>query len=185
MTNQQRKTITVYAASSSQIAPVYVGVAEELGKLLATNGITCINGAGKRGLMAAVTDSSLKHDGRVIGIIPQFMVEKGWDHPALTERIVTSDIHERKRLMAQKSDACIALPGGIGTMEELLEIIAWKQLGLYSGEIVVLNVANYYDDLLAMLKKAQNESFLQEKEEAMWSVASTAEEAIQFILDKQ
>jgi uncharacterized protein (TIGR00730 family) len=185
MTNQTIQTITVYAASCAKIAPVYFQTAEKLGKLLAKNRITCINGAGKQGLMAAVTDSALKHGGKVIGIIPQFMVDAGWDHPSLTERIVTSDIHERKRLMAHQSDACIALPGGIGTMEELLEIIAWKQLGLYSGKVVVLNVAGYYNDLLNMLKKAQEEKFMPEQQTALWSVASTAEEALQLILKNE
>jgi uncharacterized protein (TIGR00730 family) len=171
------KTIAIYASSSAAIAPVYFDVAGELGVLLAQRGIRCINGAGYQGLMAALTDSAMANGGRVTGIIPQFMIDKGWMHPGLSEVIVTRDMHERKRLMAQSSEACIALPGGVGTLEELLEMIAWKQLDLYSGRVVILNINHYYDSLLALLKLGQEEQFIPDAP-ALWSVAVTAQEAV-------
>ena len=181
--NPNIQAITVYAASSSQVHSAYFQAAEKLGKLLAQNRITCINGAGNKGLMASLTDSVLQNGGEVTGIIPQFMVEEGWCHSTLSERIVTPDMHLRKQLMASKSDACIALPGGIGTMEELLEIITWKQLGLYTKPIVILNVQHFYDDLLQMLDKAQKENFMHSKHASIWSVAETPEEALEIIFE--
>jgi uncharacterized protein (TIGR00730 family) len=171
------KTIAVYASSSAAIAPVYFDVSGELGMLLAQQDIRCINGGGYQGLMAALADSVIANGGRVTGIIPQFMIDKGWMHPGLSEVIATRDMHERKRLMAQRADACIALPGGVGTLEELLEIIAWKQLGLYSGKVVILNINHYYDSLLALLKHGQEEQFIPDAP-ALWSVAVTAQEAV-------
>ena len=171
-------TITIYAASSPHVSPVYKEAAKDLGRLIAENGITCINGAGKSGLMAQVTDAVLEHGGKVIGILPQFMVDEFGGHPSLTERIVTPDMHTRKQLMAQGSDACIALPGGVGTLEELLEIITWKQLGLYSKPVVILNTNGYFDDLLRMLDKVQQEHFMHHSHSALWMVAETPEEAL-------
>ncbi|MCC8144958.1 MAG: TIGR00730 family Rossman fold protein [Bacteroidales bacterium] len=176
-------TVTVYAGSSSQVDEVYFNAARQLGALLANNGIRCINGAGSKGLMAAVTDAVLQNGGEVIGIIPDFMVQEGWCHSELTERIVTTDIHKRKELMAGMSDACIALPGGIGTLEELSEIITWKQLGLYTGPIVILNVNGYYDELLKMLEKATKESFMHPRHADIWTVANDAAEAMEIILE--
>ncbi|MDR0864558.1 MAG: TIGR00730 family Rossman fold protein [Candidatus Symbiothrix sp.] len=174
-------TITVYAASGSLVPPVYFQAAKELGKLLAQNNITCINGAGNTGLMAAVSDAVLENGGKVIGIIPEFMVAKGWVHDSLTERIITPDIHSRKQLMAKKADACIALPGGFGTMEELLEIITWKQLELFSKPIVILNIHHFYDDLIQLLQKAGREKFVSPEDLSLWSVAETPEEALRLL----
>jgi len=171
-------TITIYAASSPQVSPVYRQAAKDLGRLMAENGVTCINGAGRTGLMAQVTDAVLENGGKVIGILPQFMVDNQWGHSSLTERIVTPDMHTRKQLMAQQSDACIALPGGIGTLEELLEIITWKQLELYSKPVVILNTNGYFDDLLRMLEKAKQEQFLYHSHSPLWTVAETPEEAL-------
>jgi uncharacterized protein (TIGR00730 family) len=177
------KTVTVYASSGSRIAPVYFDAAHELGRLLAEHHISCVNGAGNKGLMAAVTDSVIANGGTVIGIIPQFMVDNGWVHSSLSEMIITSGMHQRKQLMAEKSDACIALPGGVGTLDELMEIIAWKQLGLYSNPIVILNTNSYYDDLLALLKRAEKEKFIADNSLPLWSVAQTVEEALDIILN--
>jgi uncharacterized protein (TIGR00730 family) len=171
-------TITVYAASSDRIAPIYIQAAQELGRLIGLKGLTCINGAGKTGLMAEVTDAVLANGGQVVGIIPQFMVDRQWCHPSLTERIVTPDMHTRKQLMAQRSDACIALPGGIGTLEELLEIITWKQLGLYTQPIVILNTNGFFDDLLRMLARAAAEEFIHHAHPPLWAVAETPGEAL-------
>jgi uncharacterized protein (TIGR00730 family) len=182
---QDIKTITVYAASSSSISSVYFQSAEDLGKRMAASQITCINGAGCNGLMAALTDAILENGGKVCGIIPQFMIDAGWMHPSLSEVIITPDMHIRKQRMAENADACIALPGGVGTMEELLEVITWKQLGLYTKPIIILNINGFYDNLLAMLLKLEQEHFLHHEQEKMWQVASTPEMALDLILNPE
>ena len=179
----QIKNVCVYSASSTKIAPVYFAVAEELGHLLASKGINLINGAGSIGLMAATSNAALASGGTVTGVIPQFMVEQGWHHTGLTQLIETETMHERKRLMADMSDGVIALPGGCGTLEELLEIITWKQLGLYLKPIVVLNVDGYFNPLLEMLHKAIDENFMRPEHGNIWVVAETPEEAVQLLYD--
>ena len=177
---QRIKTITVYASASSRISSVYFENAAKLGKLLAENSISCINGGGINGLMAAVSGAVLENGGNVCGIIPQFMLDRGWIHPSIQDVIITPDMHSRKQTMADKADACIALPGGVGTMEELLEIITWKHLGLYPKPIVILNINDYYNPLLDMLHKACKENFMH-SERIVWKVAHTPEEALELI----
>lgn len=173
------KNVCVYSASSTQIAPVYFQVAEELGRLLAEKHINLINGAGYRGLMGATSNAALAAGGTVTGIIPRFMVEQGWHHQGLTRLVETETIHERKQLMADLSDGIIALPGGCGTLEELLEIITWKQLGLYLKPIVILNIDGYYNPLIEMLQNAISGNFMRKEHEAIWQVATTAQEAVE------
>ena len=175
------KSVCVYSASSTQIAPVYFEVAEELGRLLARKRINLINGAGCIGLMAATSNAALAEGGTVTGVIPRFMVEQGWHHQGLTRLVETDTMHERKQLMAEMSDGVIALPGGCGTLEELLEIITWKQLGLYLKPIVILNIDGYYNPLLEMLKNAIDGNFMRKEHQAIWQVASTADEAIDML----
>lgn len=173
------QNVCVYSASSTKIAPIYFAVAEELGRLLAMRGINLINGAGSIGLMAATSDAALANGGTVTGVIPRFMVEQGWHHTGLTRLIETETMHERKELMAKMADAVIALPGGCGTMEELLEIITWKQLGLYLNPIIILNVDGYYDPLLDMLHKAVDEHFMRPQHTGIWRVATTPAQAVE------
>ena len=179
----QIKNVCVYSASSTKIAPVYFAVAEELGHLLASKGINLINGAGSIGLMAATSNAALASGGTVTGVIPRFMVEQGWHHTGLTRLVETKTMHERKYLMAEMSDGIIALPGGCGTLEELLEIITWKQLGLYLKPIVVLNIDGYFNPLLEMLQKAIDENFMRPEHGKIWAVANTPEEAVQLLYD--
>ena len=147
------KNVCEYSASSTKIAKVYFDVAEELGRLLAEKKINLINGAGCIGLMAATSDAALAAGGTVTGVIPHFMVEQGWHHTGLTRLIETETMHERKRMMADLSDGVIALPGGCGTLEELLE----------------------------MLQRAVEGNFMRKEHVAIWKVASTAEEAINLL----
>ena len=177
----QIKNVCVYSASSTKIAPVYFAVAEELGHLLASKGINLINGAGSIGLMAATSNAALASGGTVTGVIPRFMIEQGWHHTGLTRLVETETMHERKHLMAEMSDGIIALPGGCGTLEELLEIITWKQLGLYLKPIVVLNIDGYFNPLLEMLQKAIDENFMRPEHGNIWVVANTPEEAVQLL----
>lgn len=170
--------ITVYAASSGQVPAVYLDAARNLGTLIAQRGHALVNGAGRTGLMGATTEGVLASGGRAIGVIPQFMVDEGWHNTEMSELIVTPDMHTRKQTMAEVSGACIALPGGVGTLEELLEIITWKQLGLYLKPIVVLNIDGYFNPLLEQLKTAVDQRFMRQEHEQIWSVATTPEEAI-------
>lgn len=176
-------SVCVYSASSTKIAPVYFDAARQLGTLLAERHIRLINGAGGIGLMGATADAVLAAGGQVTGVIPRFMVEQGWHHSGLTELIEVDDMHSRKQQMARLSDAVIALPGGCGTLEELLEIITWKQLGLYLNPIVILNVNGYFNPLLDMLQRAMDENFMRPQHGAIWSVAQTPQEAIRQIHD--
>ena len=170
--------VVIYCASSPNIDNVYFDAATRLGKILAQHNIACITGAGWQGLMGAVNDSVLQNGGKVKGIIPQFMIDSGWCHSQLTELLVTESMHERKSLMAQQSDAAIALPGGLGTLEELAEILTWKQLGLYKKPIIILNIKGYYDPLLVMFDKMIDEKFLHPDYRSMWQVVSSPEEVM-------
>ena len=172
---------SVYCASSTKIDSAYFEAARELGTLLGQRHIRLINGAGGIGLMSATADAVLAAGGEVTGVIPHFMVEQGWQHKGLTEMIEVENMHQRKQKMADLSDAVIALPGGCGTLEELLEIITWKQLGLYLNPIVILNTNGFFDPLLAMLQRAMDENFMRQQHGAIWHVASTPQEAVELI----
>lgn len=174
-------SVCVYSASSTKIDPVYFDAARQLGTLLAEKHIRLINGAGNMGLMSAVSDAVLQAGGEVTGVIPHFMVEQNWHHTGLTELVEVESMHERKKKMADLSDAVITLPGGCGTLEELLEIITWKQLGLYLNPIVILNIKGYYDPLLDMMGKAMEENFMRQQHGAIWKVAQTPQEAVELI----
>lgn len=179
----QINSVCVYSASSTKIAPVYFQAAEALGRLLAEHHIRLINGAGSIGLMCSVADAVLKNGGEVTGVIPHFMVEQNWHHTGLTELIEVESMHERKQKMANLSDGIIALPGGCGTLEELLEIITWKQLGLYLNPIIILNVNGFFDPLLEMLEKAIEENFMRQQHGDIWKVARTPEEAVKLLYE--
>ena len=152
-----------------------------LGTLLAQQGWTCVNGAGAMGLMRAVTDGVLDAGGHVTVVIPKFMVDNGWCYDRLPEVIITPDMHERKQQMADMTDAVVALPGGCGTLEELLEAITWRQLGLSQRPIVLLNTRGYYDPLVAMLQHSIDERFMKASHHNLWSVASTPQEAVEMV----
>lgn len=170
--------VTVYCASSPEIDPRFVDDALALGSLMARNGITLVNGGGRMGLMGATIDGVLRSGGRAIGVIPRFMYDKNLQHPGVTELIVTSSMHTRKERMAALADAAIALPGGIGTFEELMEIITWRKLSLFHGNVVILNTLGYYDPLIEMLHKAIGDKFMSPRCADYWTVASTPEEAL-------
>ena len=158
------QSVCVYCASSSKVDAIYFEAAKQLGKLIARNNL--------------IADSVLDAGGKVTGIIPRFMYEEGWHYERLQDIEITNSMHERKARMASLSDAVIALPGGCGTLEELLEIITWKQLGLYLNPIVILNTAGYYDPLLTLLEKAVEQNFMRTEHTRMWVVATTPQDAI-------
>lgn len=175
------KRVAVYAASSSQVSSEYTDAAAELGRTLAAEGIEIVYGAGKVGLMGALADAALDAGGKVTGVIPQFMVDNGWCREKLTNLIVTPDMHTRKEKIVSLADATIALPGGVGTLEELMEIITWKQLGLYANPIVILNTRGYFNPLKEMLERAVEEKFMREIHRNLWSIADTPRQAADLI----
>ncbi|MFT5821210.1 MAG: hypothetical protein ACI8ZM_002459 [Crocinitomix sp.] len=154
------KSITVFCASSSGKDALYELNAFAVGKHLATEKITLIYGGAEIGLMGQVAEGALQNNGKVIGVIPHFLSGKEILHDNLTELIQVETMHERKTIMAEKSDGFIALPGGFGTFEELFEILTWAQLGLHQKPIGVLNIDGFYDDLLEMIQKMVNKGFL-------------------------
>ncbi len=175
------KRVAVYAASSSQVSSEYIDAAAELGRTLAAEGIEIVYGAGKVGLMGTLADAALDAGGKVTGVIPQFMVDNGWCREKLTNLIVTPDMHTRKEKIVSLADATIALPGGVGTLEELMEIITWKQLGLYADPIVILNTRGYFNPLKEMLERAVEEKFMREIHRNLWSIADTPRQAADLI----
>lgn len=179
--NRNLKKITVYAASSSKIEPYFFDAAKRLGKILADNHITCVYGGGRMGLMGAMADSILENKGKIIGIIPDFLNTIELGHTGLTYLHVVDSMHTRKTKLVEDTDAVIALPGGVGTLEELMEIITWKQLGFFTKPIVILNINGYYDPLLEMLHKMIAEQFLRPKHSDMWVVAKNPEEVLDLI----
>ena len=177
------KSVCIYSASSTQIDECYFDAARQLGTLLANKKIRIINGAGGIGLMRAISDAALESGGEVTGVIPTFMVEQGWHHKGLSELHITRTMHERKQLMADLSEGIIALPGGCGTLEELLEAITWKQLGLYLHPIIILNTDGYFNPLLEMLHQAVDQHFMRPQHLNIWQTASTPEEAVELLMN--
>jgi hypothetical protein len=143
--------VCVYCGSSPGTEPDFVEAARKLGKILAENGIRLIYGGGSVGLMGAVAESVLEHGGAATGIIPEFLTKRERPRQLAQELIVTSDMHERKRTMFERADAFVALPGGLGTLEELVEQLTWAQLGRHKKPILIANVSGYWDPLLVLI----------------------------------
>ena len=175
------KSVAIYCASSTKIKPIYYETARQLGRGLALRGVTQVNGAGNMGLMQAASDAALEAGGRVVGVIPTFMIEQNWHHTGLTQLIETPDMGSRKQTINNMTDAAIILPGGCGTLDEFFEIVTLKQLGVYLKPIVILNVDGYYDHLLLHLERSMQENFMRNEHRDIWKVATTAEEAIDLV----
>jgi len=171
-------TICVFAASSSRIDNKYVKAAAELGSLFARSEMNVIYGGGGIGLMGALADAVIENGGSITGVIPSFMKDEGWGHPRVSNMIVTTDMGDRKRNMFAKADAVVALPGGIGTLEELTEAITLKQLGLFKGPVVILNTLDFYKALIGFLEHMVAGNFMRSEHKNMWVIANTPEDVI-------
>jgi uncharacterized protein (TIGR00730 family) len=165
------KRICVFAGSSSGVRAEYLGAASDLGKLFAARGIELVYGGARVGLMGAVADAVLAGGGRVTGVIPKALVEKEVAHDGLTDLRIVTSMHQRKALMADLSDAFIALPGGWGTLDEMFEILTWAQLGLHRKPCGLLNVLGYFARLLSFLDHTMEEGFVRREYGALLSVA--------------
>ena len=173
-----QRGVTVYCGSCPGADPVFVECARELGAALASAGVPLIYGGGRMGLMHATAGACRRAGGTTLSVIPGFMVERGWNDTDSTHTIVTADMSERKRTFAQRSQGVIALPGGIGTMEELSEIITWRQLGIFGGNIVIMNLHGYYDPYLGQLREAIRQGFMPADHAQLWAVTENAAEAV-------
>lgn len=172
--------VAVYCASSDSVPAIYPAVARRMGALIARAGLTLVCGGGARGLMAAAIEGAVEAGGEAVGVLPQFMIESGWNHPSLTRTIVTPTMHVRKQTMASMSRAVVALAGGIGTLDELAEMMTWHQLGLFTGPVIIVNTDGFYDPLLAMFDRMTREGFMR-GDTLPAVVVSTPEEAIELI----
>ncbi|MBI2825562.1 MAG: TIGR00730 family Rossman fold protein [Planctomycetia bacterium] len=171
-------SVCVYCASSRQSHPEYLDAAARLGRLLAREKIKIVYGGGSAGSMGHLADGAIAEQGTVLGVLPQFMYDLEWGHKGLAELRVVNDLHERKRLMIDGVDAIVALPGGSGTLEELLEAITWKRLGLHVHPIVLVNVRGFFDPLVRLLEHAIAEKMMDERHRQMWTVADRPEDVL-------
>jgi uncharacterized protein (TIGR00730 family) len=167
--------VCVYAGSSPGARPQYADAARALARVLCAQRRAIVFGGGRVGLMGALADEALARGGEVIGVIPRYLVEREVAHRSLTELHVVATMHERKAMMAELADAFVALPGGIGTLEELVEMLTWAQLGLHAKPIGIVNVDGYYDNLLAFLADAVGEGFLTPANRELLTVRSDPE----------
>jgi hypothetical protein len=172
------RRLCVYAGSNHGSDPVYADAARALALTMAERGIGLVYGGGKVGLMGVLADTMLEAGGEAIGVMPRALIEREIGHQGLTELRVVESMHERKALMAGLSDAFVAVPGGIGTLEELIEVYTWSQLGIHEKACGVLNVRGYYDHLAALLDHAVAEGFLRPQHRAVLSVASEPAELL-------
>ncbi len=153
-------SVAVYCGSRFGDLPAYTDAARELGSLIGRSGGSVVYGGGRVGLMGAVADAALAAGGPVIGVIPQALMDREVGHVGLTELHVVQTMHERKQLMAERADAFVALPGGIGTLEEIYEVWSWQQLGYHDKPVALLNVAGYYDALLEFMRVSHERGFV-------------------------
>jgi uncharacterized protein (TIGR00730 family) len=175
--------VCVYCGSSPGTEPAFVEAAEKLGKILAENGVRLVYGGGDVGLMGALSESVLEHGGAATGIIPEFLTARERPKRRVQELIVTRDMHERKRKMFERADAFVALPGGIGTLEELVEQLTWAQLGRHKKPILIANINGYWDPLLTLVAHMQAVEFMPPSLRVNFLVADRVEDILPKLRD--
>jgi uncharacterized protein (TIGR00730 family) len=176
-------SICVYCASGPGNDPAFMEAATRFGRILAENGVRLVYGGGSVGLMGALADSVLDHGGAVTGVIPDFLVNREHMLLRVQERVITRDMHERKRVMFERADAFVALPGGVGTLEELVEQLTWAQLGRHKKPILILNVARFWDPLCQLLDQMEKLDFIRASLPITLLVADRVEEILPKLLE--
>jgi uncharacterized protein (TIGR00730 family) len=171
-------SLCVYCGSRTGEDPKFAALAELVGGWIGSHGGQLVYGGGRNGLMGILADATLEAGGRVIGVIPQALVEKEWAHTGCTELHVVDTMHERKRIMAEHADAFLALPGGIGTLEEFFEVWTWRQLGYHAKPVGLLNLDGYYDDLLAFLDTSVKNGFMSDWQMQLIAVADSPQQLL-------
>ncbi|MBN2612430.1 MAG: TIGR00730 family Rossman fold protein [Bacteroidales bacterium] len=177
--------ITVFCASSRMVHQKYFDAARQLAEILTKNKFTAVYGGGAVGLMGALADYMLEKGGDLEGVIPQFMMKVEWGHPGVQKMIVTRDMHERKELLIHNVDAVVALPGGSGTLEELMEVISLKRLGKFVKPIIIINTDGFYDALIVLLNKMVEEHFMRPDHLRMWKVINHPPELMEAIKNSE
>jgi uncharacterized protein (TIGR00730 family) len=173
------KKLCVFCGSAPGHSPQYVEQARKVGKIIAQNQWGLVYGGGKVGLMGAVTDAALEHGSKVVGIIPGHLVSDEVAHRGVTELHIVKDMHDRKKMMYELSDAFLVLPGGMGTLDEMFEILTWSQLKLHSKPVYILNEFGFYDSLLNYIRHSQSEGFIRKEHLDLLGVFNKAEEISQ------
>lgn len=171
-------SICIYCGSSSGRDPIFTQAAQDLGRMMANEGIRLVYGGGKLGLMGEIAQSVIDHGGEVCGIIPDFLRDKEQTFEAAQEVIVVPDMHTRKRMMFEKADAFVAMPGGIGTLEELVEMMTWAQLGRHNKPILMLSINGFWHPLLSLCAFMREQGFIRPSLELSYQVAERAEDVI-------
>ena len=177
------KSICVYCASGPGNDPAFMEAATKFGRILAENGVRLVYGGGSVGLMGALAESVLDHGGAVTGVIPDFLVNREHMLLRVQERVITRDMHERKWAMFERADAFVALPGGVGTLEELVEQLTWAQLGRHKKPILILNVARFWDPLCQLLDQMERLDFIRAGSPVTLLVAERVEEILPKLLE--
>ena len=176
-------SLCVYCGSRPGTSPEFAAVARQIGAWIGANGGQLVYGGGHNGLMGVVADATLAAGGRVVGVIPKALVDKEWAHQGCTELHIVDTMHERKRIMAEHADAFLALPGGIGTLEEFFEVWTWRQLGYHNKPVGLLNQSGYYDHLLAFLAASVKNGFMNNNLMALVRTGSDPITLIKELLD--
>ncbi len=177
--------ICVFCGSATGLNPVYAESARELGKLLATSSHSLVYGGGNVGLMGILADSVLSNDGEVIGVIPDFLLQREVGHRGLTRLEVVDSMHQRKKRMAELAHAFIAMPGGWGTLDELAEILTWRQLGIIDQPIGLLNINHYFNPLLEQMRSMVSDGFLRADNVEFLRVEKTAEKLLDLLITQK
>jgi uncharacterized protein (TIGR00730 family) len=174
-------SLAVFCGSKIGNNPLFVEEAKNLGHILASKKITLIYGGGNKGIMGTVSNAVLEKDGKVVGIIPEILKDREHHHQGITELIIVDDMHARKKILYERCDAAIILPGGFGTMDEFFEMLTWNQLSIHDKKIFILNTAGFYAHLLAFAQTMQSENFLYDKIEDKLVVLNKADEILQYL----
>ncbi len=174
-------SLAVFCGSKTGNNPLFEDHAKQLGHILAKKNVTLIYGGGNKGIMGAVANAVLEKNGKVTGIIPQLLTDREHSHHGISELIVVENMHVRKKMLYEKCDAAIILPGGFGTLDELFEMLTWNQLSIHSKEIFILNTAGFYDHLLAHAKTMQQENFLYDSIEDRITILTLPDEIEKFL----
>ncbi|MYN19831.1 TIGR00730 family Rossman fold protein [Rugamonas sp. FT107W] len=175
------KAICVYCGANAGVNPVYAEAARALGRALVGNNLSLVYGGGKVGLMGVIADEVLRLGGEVTGVIPTALVEREVGHTGLTRQFIVKDMHERKAMMAKLADGFIAMPGGMGTLEELFEMLTWSQLGIHAKPIGLLNVDGFYDGLTGFIEHASAQGFIRPQHAALMMSASDGQALLQML----
>lgn len=173
------KSICVYCGANAGVTPQYAEAARALGRALVANNFSLVYGGGNVGLMGIIADEVLRLGGEVTGVIPTALVEREVGHTGLTRQFIVKDMHERKAMMASLSDGFIAMPGGMGTLEELFEMLTWSQLGIHSKQVGLLNVDGFYDSLVGFIRHAGEQGFIRPQHVALMMVEADPEALLQ------